>query len=79
MGFLAGPSVRFAPWKQIVMGSRDACIWIPIALAVCLIFKNSNEMAEDFNFRWKSLFVVAAGAYAILSLFRMNEFLYFNY
>jgi alginate O-acetyltransferase complex protein AlgI len=78
-GFLGGGAVRFAPWKEIMMGSRDACIWIPIGLAICLIFKNSNEMAENFSFRWRSLLVVAAGAYAILSLFKLKGFLYFSF
>jgi hypothetical protein len=79
LGFLNGRFVQFMPWKQIMQGSRDACIWIPLALAVCLFLKNSNQMAESFKPGWKSLLVVAAGAYAALNLFKMSEFLYFNF
>ena len=79
LGFLNGRFVQVMPWKEIMQGSRDACIWIPLAVAVCLFLKNSNQMAERFRPGWKSLVVVAAGAYAALSLFKMSEFLYFNF
>jgi alginate O-acetyltransferase complex protein AlgI len=78
LGFL-GPSVQFMDWRQIMHRSRDAWIWIPIALVVCLFFHNSNRMVEDFRPDWKGYLVAAAGAYAIVHLFRMNEFLYFNF
>jgi alginate O-acetyltransferase complex protein AlgI len=77
--FLKGHYFQFMPWKQIMQGSRDACIWVPIALAACLFLKNSNQMAESFKPGWKSLLVIAAGAYAALQLFKMNEFLYFAF
>jgi alginate O-acetyltransferase complex protein AlgI len=76
---LSSAYVHFAPWKTIMAGSRDACVWIPIALVICLAFRNSNQMVEEFKSGWRSLFVIAAGAYAILSLFKMTEFLYFNF
>ena len=79
LGFLKGPYVHFMPWKSIMQGSRDACMWVPVALAACLVLKNSNEMAVNFKPGWKSLLVIAAGAYAALQLFRINEFLYFNF
>jgi D-alanyl-lipoteichoic acid acyltransferase DltB (MBOAT superfamily) len=76
---LKGRYVQFIPWKEIMQGSRDACIWVPLALAACLFLKNSNQMAESFKPGWKSLLVIAAGAYAALQLFKVNEFLYFNF
>jgi D-alanyl-lipoteichoic acid acyltransferase DltB (MBOAT superfamily) len=79
LGFLNGRFVQFMPWKEIMQGSRDACIWVPLALAVCLLLRNSNQMAESFKPGWKSLLVIAAGAYAALHLFKMNEFLYLNF
>ncbi len=77
--FIKGGYVQFVPWKQIMQGSRDACIWVPIALIACLFLKNSNQMAENFKPGWRSLLVVAAGAYAALQLFKLNEFLYFAF
>ena len=79
LGFLNGRFVHFMSWKEIMQGSRDACIWVPLALAACLFLKNSNQMAESFKPGWKSMLVIAAGAYAALHLFKMNEFLYFNF
>lgn len=79
LGFLNGRFVQFMPWKEIMQGSRDACIWVPLALAVCLLLRNSNQMAESFKPGWKSLLVIAAGSYAALHLFKMNEFLYLNF
>ena len=79
LNFFKGSYIQFMPWKEIMQGSRDACIWVPLALAACLFLKNSNQMAENFRPGWKSLLVIAAGAYAALQLFRMNEFLYFNF
>ncbi len=79
LNFLQGRHLQFMSWKEIMLGSRDACIWIPLGLAACLFLKNSNQMAESFKPGWKSLLVVAAGAYAALHLFKMNEFLYFNF
>ena len=79
LNFFNGRHLQFMPWKEIMQGSRDACIWVPLALAACLFLKNSNQMAERFKPGWKSLLVVAAGAYAALQLFRVNDFLYFSF
>jgi alginate O-acetyltransferase complex protein AlgI len=79
LGFLQGDRVQFLPWKEIMRGSRDAFIWIPLALFVCLFFKNSDQMTEEFKAEWKSLFWIAAGAYAVLHMVKKDEFLYFNF
>ena len=79
LGFVPGPYIQFLPWKEIMRGSRDAYVWIPLALFVCLYFKNSNQMAEEFKADWKSLFWIAAGAYAALHMYKVDEFLYFNF
>lgn len=79
VGSIRLPYVQFIPWKRIMEGNRDACLWLPVVLAMCLFFGNSNQMAESFKARWTSLIVVIAGAYGVLHLFRMKEFLYFNF
>jgi alginate O-acetyltransferase complex protein AlgI len=78
-GFLQGSHFQFLPWKEIMRGSRDAYAWIPLALFVCLFFKNSNQMTEEFKADWKSLIWIAAGAYAVLHMVKRDEFLYFNF
>lgn len=79
LGFIQGPHIQFLPWKEIMRESRDAYVWIPLAVFVCLSFKNSNQMAEEFKADWKSLFWIAAGAYAVLHMYKVDEFLYFNF
>jgi len=79
LNFLKSGYIQFLPWKEIMQGSRDACLWVPLALVVCLLLKNSNQMSENFKPGWRSLPVIAAGAYAALQLFRVNEFIYFNF
>jgi alginate O-acetyltransferase complex protein AlgI len=77
--FLSRHGVEFIPWNHIMQGSRDAWLWIMFAFPVCLFLKNSNQMAETSKPGWRSLLVTAAGVYAILNMFRMSEFLYFNF
>jgi alginate O-acetyltransferase complex protein AlgI len=78
-GFLQGPQIQFLPWKEIMGENRDAYVFIPLALFVCLFFKNSNQLTEEFKADWKSLFWIAAGAYAVLHMVKRDEFLYFNF
>jgi hypothetical protein len=60
-------------------GSRDAYVWIPLALFVCLFFKNSNQMVEEFKADWKSILWIVAGAFVVLLMYKRDEFLYFNF
>jgi alginate O-acetyltransferase complex protein AlgI len=78
LAFLKG-SVLFSPWKQIMPQSRDAYLWILCAFLACLLLRNSNELAERFKPNWWSLLVVAGAVYAILHIFRAQEFFYFNF
>jgi len=78
-GSLQGAYFQFLPWKEIMQGSRDAYVFIPLALFLCLFFKNSNQMAERFKADWKSLIWVAAGAYAVLNMVKKTDFIYLNF
>jgi len=71
--------VSFMDWKVIMGSGRDAYLFIIPAIIFCLVFKNSNELADRFEPGWKTLCVVLAGIYALLHIFPMNEFLYFNF
>jgi D-alanyl-lipoteichoic acid acyltransferase DltB (MBOAT superfamily) len=79
LGSLQGDYFQFLPWKEIMQGSRDAYVFIPLALCLCLFFKNSNQMAERFKADWKSLIWVAAGAYAVLNMVKKTDFIYLNF
>ncbi len=78
---LAGLSgkLSFMDWKVIMGSGRDAYLFIIPAIIFCLVFKNSNELADRFEPGWKTMCVVLAGIYALLHIFPMNEFLYFNF
>ncbi len=72
----AGYGIQFMPWKRVMEGSRDSWLFIFGALAICLFFRNSNELAERFKPGWKSFIVLTAGAYAVLHMFELQEFVY---
>ena len=57
-------------------GTRDSWIFIFMALFLCLFFKNSNEMAERFKPGWKAFIVLTTGAYAMLHMAEVQEFVY---
>jgi alginate O-acetyltransferase complex protein AlgI len=78
LAFIKG-AVLFSPWKQIMPQSRDAYLWILCAFLACLLLRNSNEMADRFKPNWWSLLVVVGAVYAILHIFRAQEFFYFNF
>jgi alginate O-acetyltransferase complex protein AlgI len=70
---------RFMDWGKIMVGSKDAWLYILGALIFCLAFRNSNEVFDRLKPDWKILVLVAFGAYAILNLSQVSEFLYFNF
>jgi alginate O-acetyltransferase complex protein AlgI len=76
--FLRG-SVLFSPWKQIMPQSRDAYLWIMCAFLACLLFRNSNQMAEKFKADWRLVIAAMAFVYSVLHMFRAQEFFYFNF
>ena len=73
---LASYGITFMPWKRVMEGSRDSWLFIAGALIICLCFKNSNQMADGFKPDWKALIVLSAGAYAMLHMAVMQEFVY---
>ena len=71
---------HFIEWEKIMTGSsRDAWVYIPAALIFCLVFKNTNQIFERMKPDWKALILVILGAYTILNMSRVSEFLYFNF
>jgi alginate O-acetyltransferase complex protein AlgI len=78
LAFLKGV-VLFSPWKQIMPQSRDAYLWVLCAFLACLLFRNSNEMAENFKADWRLIIAAMALIYSVLHIFRAQEFFYFNF
>jgi D-alanyl-lipoteichoic acid acyltransferase DltB (MBOAT superfamily) len=73
---LANHGIQFMPWKRVMEGSRDSWLFIFAALVICLFFRNSNEMTERFKPDWKWFIVLTAGAYAVLHMAEVQEFVY---
>jgi alginate O-acetyltransferase complex protein AlgI len=73
---LANHGIQFMPWKRVMEGTRDSWLFIFGALFICLFFKNSNEMVERFKPDWRSFIVLTAGAYAVLHMAEVQEFVY---
>ena len=78
LSFLKG-IILFSPWKQIMPQSRDAYLWILCAFLACLLFRNSNDMAERFKPDWRLIIAAVGLVYSVLHMFRAQEFFYFNF
>ena len=49
-------------------------------MLLTLTLKNSVEMERNFKSSWKSLvFLLVIGSYALVSMNRVSEFLYFQF
>jgi alginate O-acetyltransferase complex protein AlgI len=72
-------SGHFMEWEKIMVGSRDAWIYIPGALIFCLVLKNTNQIFERMKPDWRVLILIVLGAYTILNMSHVSEFLYFNF
>lgn len=79
LAFLRAAGIHFMRWDEIMQGGRDVYIYIAAALGVCLLLRNSNRLLDEYRPDWKVLFVMAAGAYAMLNMEKLTEFLYFNF
>lgn len=62
------------------MGGGKSIIWIIVGLVLILLFKNSMEKKDTFQFNYKtSLLSSLLFIYSLLSLNKVSEFLYFNF
>jgi len=79
MAVLRAAGIRFMQWNEIMKGGRDVYVYIVAAFGICLLLRNSNRLLDEYKPDWKVLFVMAVGAYAMLNMEKLTEFLYFNF
>jgi hypothetical protein len=70
-------------WKLLLLNvnGNDGTLWtLLIVLVVTLTVKNSLQMEREFKPSWKALAsLLAISAYALFSMNKVSEFLYFQF
>ncbi len=80
MAFLAKAGIQFSDLAVQFEGIYKASMWIAGALLVVLLVKNPIQLKDEFKPGWKNALLVSGMAiWAVLSLNRVTEFLYFNF
>ena len=84
LAFLKPYGIDFGQWmEQLALsgdGGMKAIVWTLGGLIFILLFKNSNELLSRFSFRKRELiWILFCFIYAVLSLNKASDFLYFNF
>ena len=80
LAFMKEYGIEFGGFVANINGSFSMLFWILVALLIALIPKNSIQLKDESVFGYKT--AIMSGlifAYAILSMNRVTEFLYFNF
>ena len=80
LGFLSQYGITFGGMFENIQASREIIVWLFFAFILVLFFKNSMEKRDSFKPNYKLAFLTAfCFIFAILSLNKVSEFLYFNF
>jgi len=72
--------IRFGEWMGNMSYRKNLESYIIFFLIFCITMPNSNELVEKFKPDWKgAAFTILIALYAIFSMVRVSEFLYFNF
>ena len=72
--------ISYGPWLQNIYAENKVIIYLLLSILLVTTAKNSNEMLENMSFSKKSVLLTAMlFSYAVLSMNRPSEFLYFNF
>ena len=79
--FLADIGIRFeASYLSNINGNSRTALFILFGLFIVLTFKNSTQLIDNLKFNFRTILLSGiAFIYAILSLNKVSEFLYFNF
>lgn len=82
--FLPDGLFTFGQWmRQMALsgdGGLKAVIWVTAGVFLVLVFKNSIELLKAFRRRrWEMALMLFLFSYAVLSLDKPSDFLYFNF
>jgi len=80
LSFLSSYGIEFGAWAKNISGDFWTVIWIIIGFALVLIFNNSIQRINNFQFNYRTVSLAAfTFIFSILSLDKVSEFLYFNF
>jgi len=80
LSFLSSYGIEFGAWAKDISGDNWTAIWIIIGFTLVLIFNNSIQRINNFQFNYRSVSLTGfAFIFSILSLDKASEFLYFNF
>jgi D-alanyl-lipoteichoic acid acyltransferase DltB (MBOAT superfamily) len=80
LGWLGEYGIRFGEWMGNMSYRKNLESYIIFFLIFCITMPNSNELVEKFKPDWKgAAFTILIALYAIFSMVRVSEFLYFNF
>ena len=78
--YLRNYGVEFGGYLNNIQGDIFTLFFILFAFILVLVFSNSMQKKENFSLNYKTMFLSGAlFAYALLSLNKASEFLYFNF
>jgi len=80
LAFLSQYGINFGGLFENINGDKFTLVWILIGLLIVVFFKNSIERSNSFIMNYQtSIFSGLIFVYAVLSLNKVSEFLYFNF
>jgi D-alanyl-lipoteichoic acid acyltransferase DltB (MBOAT superfamily) len=80
LGFLNNYGVEFGSWMKSIKVHGDPSFYILFFTLFCVFMKNSNEAIENFKPNLKHLiFTLFITIWALTSMSKISEFLYFNF
>ncbi len=79
-GWLSALGIKFGDYLQHIHGNDNTILLIVIGLFICLYFRNSNELVQDFKPSWQLALGTAMMAFvAILNIDKTQIFLYYQF
>jgi len=80
LGFLSNYGIEFGKFMENVQGNIWTLTWTLAGFIIVLFFKNSMEKMNDFKLTNSTAFFTAViFIYTIFSMYKVSEFLYFNF
>ena len=78
--WLTSLGFTFGPYLQHINGTVYTILMIIASLSLCLYFRNSNQLSNDFEPKWHIALITAIMAFvAILNIDKTHIFLYYKF
>ena len=78
--WLSSRGFTFGPYLQQINGNDYTILMIIASLLLCLYFRNSNQLSNDFEPKWHLALITAIMAFvAIINIDKTQIFLYYKF